>query len=63
MKYTYIFLVWVCCNVVGVLCVLNEIRPPRSKFRIFDLTVLQLEFEVGVDSNELSVGPPWKEIS
>ena len=46
------------CDMLGVLRVLNKVRPPRSEFRILDFTVLRLELEVGVNSDELGVDPP-----
>ena len=63
MKFTYIFLVGVPCNVAGILRIFDEIRPPRSELWILDLAVLQLEFEVGVKSDELRINPSKEGIS
>jgi len=57
-KYTYVFLMWVACNVEGVLRVLDEVRPTGSKFRVINPTVLQFEFEVSINGDELSIDPP-----
>ena len=57
MRYTYIFLVRVTCDMVDVRRVLNEIGPPRSKFWVLYLVVLELELKVGIKSNELRIHP------
>jgi len=45
-------------EVTGVLRVLNKICPPRSKFWILNPAVLQLESEVSINGDELSIDPP-----
>ena len=42
----------------GVRSIFNKIRPPGSKLGVLDLMVLQFEFEISVDSNELRIDPP-----
>ena len=54
----YLLFVRIVHNMVGVRSIFNKIRPPGSKLGVLDLMVLQFEFEISVDSNELRIDPP-----